>query len=297
MQVLRIVIQPEDAVEKQTMVLVEVDSADSARRVAESLEGQDIYSDCCTLHIETSNLPSLAGTVVANDDRSFDFTLEAAGASAFAESVAGPPGGYPIGPSGARGPGPYAPYGQPRPMYPYGPGPSAHGSRFPGPYGMSGSSRYPPSVAPPFIQPPPIGGVPAGEESASYGIRGPVMMQMRMPMGPGSAACANPCVMIKGLHGPPAEGGHEHIVTCDLVFNLVCLYGDVVRIKVLISTEGTSMVQMADSYGARPPNTSAVVCMEYEHSAHTSICTVPALTVLIFPSIRFTFTLSSYVYV
>ena len=237
---LRIIVQSEDAAEKRTMVLVELDSVEGARRAAENLEGQDIYSDCCTLHIEPSTISSLAGSIIANDERTFDYALESttgAGASNAAECAAYGGPGFPVAP---RFPTPYQPnasYGQPR------------GTRFAS-YGMPGP-RFPPTDASYARQPPPGAAAATNDGSAPYGMRGPIMMQMRMPEAAGVAPYANPCVMLKNLRATASGAqGAARTLNCDHVFNIVCLYGDVVRIKVLISAEGTAMVQMADSYGA-----------------------------------------------
>ena len=238
--------QSEDAAEKRTMVLVELDSVEGAHRVAENLEGQDIYSDCCTLHIEPSTVASLAGSIIANDEHTFDYTLEStttagAGASSAAESAPFSGSGFAAAPRFPTLYQPNASYGQPR------------GTRFPS-YGIRmPAPRFPPTGA--YARPPPPGAAAAPDDgSTPYGMRGPIMMQMRMPEAAGVAPYANPCVMLKGLRAAAsgAQGANaERTLNCDHVFNLVCLYGDVVRIKVLISAEGTAMVQMADSYGEK----------------------------------------------
>lgn len=240
---LRIVIQSEDSVEKRTMVLVELDSVDGALRVTENLEGQDIYSDCCTLHIEPSRLSSLAGSIATNDERTFDHTLdtdstESAPAACFPSTDAGAfAASYQTRPD--------ASFGAARAMYP----------RRYSPYDMS-ASRFPPPGAPPYGRAAAGAADADGSGSAAYGLRGPILMQMRMSeagaAGAGGAPCANTCVMIKSLRAAAADGAKQRTVTCDHVFNIVCLYGDVVRIKVLISSGGTAMVQMADSYGTLP---------------------------------------------
>ncbi|CAF1959802.1 unnamed protein product [Rotaria magnacalcarata] len=55
-------------------VLIEFDSMDTARKVKDELDGADIYSGCCTLKIEFANLKHLV--VRGNDQDNLDLTVD-----------------------------------------------------------------------------------------------------------------------------------------------------------------------------------------------------------------------------
>ncbi|UJR28544.1 hypothetical protein I4U23_009779 [Adineta vaga] len=69
-QILRICILRKRSIQ----VLIEFDSTDTARRVKAELDGADIYSGCCTLKIDFANLKHLV--VRGNDQDNLDLTVD-----------------------------------------------------------------------------------------------------------------------------------------------------------------------------------------------------------------------------
>ncbi|KAK7874369.1 hypothetical protein R5R35_007830 [Gryllus longicercus] len=208
-QVLRIVIFKKNGVQ----AMVEFDSVESAKRAKESLNGADIYSGCCTLKIDYAKPNKL--NVYKNDSESWDYTNP---------NMAG---------DGMRGGG-VPPYGPAPPDryddgYQNGPG----GGSYPDHYG----DRYQPADR-------------YGMKS-EYGGREPLH-----PTPPGRPGYGPPALaQTPGGPSPPVSqqgsvmmvyGLDMEKVNTDKLFNLFCLYGNVVRIKFLKTKEGCAMIQMGD---------------------------------------------------
>eukprot|EP00042_Codosiga_hollandica_P053488 m.700902 g.700902 ORF g.700902 m.700902 type:complete len:353 (-) comp58709_c0_seq21:107-1165(-) len=157
---------------------------------------------------------------------------------------------YPPYDSHPRGPPGYAP---PPSQQGYGaPPPSHQGYGAPPPH-QGYDSRPPPSQG--YGGPPPQG---YGASSQGYGAPPP-------SHGYGASHGGYDRPSHRGSSGQPSsygppQGGPGCVImvynlsanaTCDNVFNLCCLYGNVVKIKFLHNKTGTAMVQMEDSYGAQ----------------------------------------------
>jgi heterogeneous nuclear ribonucleoprotein L len=225
--------------------MVEFESIADATSAKNGLQGADIYSGCCTLQIQFAKPPRL--NVFKNDQDSWDYTNphlgkdpQAAPAKAAlldTPRYGGGPGGYHDGPGGPPPPrGGQSAYGG---MDAYGGGygsPAAGGydagygrQEPPSRYGPPEDHRYAPEPMPYGRGPPPPPGAPGpygaapdyqdnGVPGAGMGLQGAVMM-------------------VYGL---------GESMNCERVFNLFCLYGNVVRVKFLRSKEGSAMVQMGD---------------------------------------------------
>ncbi|CAB3254675.1 unnamed protein product [Arctia plantaginis] len=193
-------------------------SVESATRAKEALHGCDIYSGCCTLKIEFAKPERL--NVFKNDQDSWDYTL--------LEDV------QPVQRSAPLLQSPQYTGGRPQPYN------MDYGSGGPPPPGMMKDRHGPP---PPHH---PRDGRGYGPEG--YGGEGfvppPPMHHPNMP----------PQNQVIEEGGPPQQGAvmmvyglDPQTVNADRLFNLCCLYGNVVRIKFLKTKEGTAMVQMGDA--------------------------------------------------
>ncbi|CAH0718383.1 unnamed protein product, partial [Brenthis ino] len=189
------------------------ESIESATRAKEALHGCDIYSGCCTLKIEFAKPERL--NVFKNDQDSWDYTLS--------EDVQPTQRSAPLLQS------PQYTGGRPQPYN------MEFGSGGPPPPGMMKERHGPP---PPHH---PRDGRGYGPEGYGEGFVPPPPMH-HPPMPP------------QNQGGPPQQGAvmmvyglDPNTVNADRLFNLCCLYGNVVRIKFLKTKEGTAMVQMGDS--------------------------------------------------
>ncbi|XP_075212823.1 heterogeneous nuclear ribonucleoprotein L isoform X2 [Lycorma delicatula] len=257
-QVLRIVIFKKNGVQ----AMVEFDSIETAKRAKESLHGADIYSGCCTLKIEYAKPTKL--NVYKNDMDSWDYTNPNIGKPT--ENVGNRPAPLLQEPRFGAGPQPYrgkpqchffSPLPTPSPVEMHanlrtGCGtPCGDGMRGPGyleydepgyhseGYGEHFAERYPAGpmdrgyMMKPLREPL----VPHGPPIP----RGPGFGTHNMGHGPANGASnAGGCVMmVYGLNKDKANP--------DILFNLFCLYGNVVRVKFLKTKEGCAMIQMGDS--------------------------------------------------
>ncbi|XP_055944686.1 heterogeneous nuclear ribonucleoprotein L-like [Argiope bruennichi] len=226
-KVLRIVIFKKNGVQ----AMVEFDSLEAAERAKQSLNGCDIYSGCCTLKIEFAKPTRL--NVYKNDNESWDYTNNALGKPPGADRPAllqEPPRGY--GPQGnappydSRGPPPYD---------------GGFDDYMPGPRGPRGADPYGPAGRDPYGGPAPperFGRDPyRGEGPPPVSPRGPGYGPGGPPPPPGATQQGS-VMMAYGLN-------HEKM-NCDKLFNILCLYGNIVRIKFLKSKEGCAMIQMGD---------------------------------------------------
>lgn len=201
--------------------MVEFDSIDSATRAREALNGCDIYSGCCTLKIDYAKPEKL--NVYKNDtDSSWDYTL-AAGKDACngrAPLLHDPNiyGGRPT------------PYNDRQSLVNRGPKPAL--------LGAGGGNGFAPNFSPPEFHP---------SENWKPTPAGTHVGLMKDPPltrnGPANfiqpAQQQGAVMMVYGLDSSTAN--------TDKLFNLFCLYGNVVRIKFLKTKEGTAMVQMGDA--------------------------------------------------
>lgn len=218
-QVQRIVIFKKNGVQ----AMVEFDSIESATRAREALNGCDIYSGCCTLKIDYAKPEKL--NVYKNDtDSSWDYTLEAAvskdACNGRAPLLHDPNifGGRPT------------PYNDRQSLVTHGPKPAL--------LGAGGGNGFAPNFSPPEFHP---------SENWKPTPAGTHVGLMKDPPltrnGPANfiqpAQQQGAVMMVYGLDNSTAN--------TDKLFNLFCLYGNVVRIKFLKTKEGTAMVQMGDA--------------------------------------------------
>lgn len=220
-QVLRIVIFKKNGVQ----AMVEFDNVESAKRAKQSLNGADIYSGCCTLKIEYAKPSRL--NVVKNDGESWDYTNPNLGKDAHHQR------GQPLLQEPRYGSAP-APYNGPADIRGGGPGGAFGGAAggFGGGYG-GGYDDYDAGYGPrgPFGPPDRFGGP---KPDRGFGPPGRFPEQSAGPQASGQGCV----VMVYGLN--------MEKMNCEKLFNLFCLYGNVVRIKFLKSKEGAAMVQMGD---------------------------------------------------
>ncbi|KAJ2939090.1 hypothetical protein O0L34_g10278 [Tuta absoluta] len=197
------------------------ESVDSATRAKEALHGCDIYSGCCTLKIEFAKPERL--NVFKNDQDSWDYTLseEVQPVQRSAPLLQSPQytGGRPQPYNMDFGSGGPPPPGMK--MERHGPPPPHHprDGRGYGPDGFGGEG---------FVPPPPMHHPPMPPQNQ-------VWQDGDMQGGPPQQGAV---MMVYGLDPQTANA--------DRLFNLCCLYGNVVRIKFLKTKEGTAMVQMGD---------------------------------------------------
>lgn len=260
-QVLRIVIFKKNGVQ----AMVEFDSIESAKRAKQSLHGADIYSGCCTLKIEYAKPARL--NVYRNDNDSWDYTNPPHNSSSNKTPDRPRPllqepsfGSAPTPYRGDQGRGPQNVYNSDRndsfDGYSSGGGPNDNG-RFPPQYGQfqehygnSSQDRYGPSpnsglLSDPFDHSmqqkfPKYGSRSEGYDGRSDGT--PTSQRYGSPTGPGG----NPQTPQQGAVMMVYGLCHEKI-NSERIFNLFCLYGNVVRVKFLKSKEGCAMVQMGDA--------------------------------------------------
>ncbi|XP_030567569.1 heterogeneous nuclear ribonucleoprotein L isoform X1 [Drosophila novamexicana] len=226
-QVLRIVIFKKNGVQ----AMVEFDSLDAATRARENLNGADIYAGCCTLKIDFAK-PEKLNVYKNETDTSWDYTLSTGEIQPIKEIGNG-----------------RSPLLQ-EPLY---------GTR-PQPYSKSLFS-IPENVVVLESQPPLLG------PGTAFPPFGAAEYHPTQPDNWKGAAIhptglmKEPTGVVAGRNAPvafaqqgQAQGavmmvyGMDHDTSnTDKLFNLVCLYGNVARIKFLKTKEGTAMVQMGDS--------------------------------------------------
>ncbi|XP_012155923.1 heterogeneous nuclear ribonucleoprotein L isoform X2 [Ceratitis capitata] len=227
-QVLRIVIFKKNGVQ----AMVEFDSLEAATRARENLNGADIYSGCCTLKIDYAK-PEKLNVYKNEPDTSWDYTLTAVKEIGNGRS----------------------PLLQ-EPLY---------GTR-PQPYSKFQQSSFITTTTsgtkPPLLGPgaafPPFGAAefhPTTPENWKGATIHPTGLMKEPAVVPGRNAPVTFATQAQGQDIIPSLQGAVMMVygldhdtsNTDKLFNLVCLYGNVARIKFLKTKEGTAMVQMGDS--------------------------------------------------
>ncbi|XP_064292913.1 heterogeneous nuclear ribonucleoprotein L isoform X4 [Plodia interpunctella] len=209
-QVQRIVVFKKNGVQ----AMVEFETVESATRAKEALHGCDIYSGCCTLKIEFAKPERL--NVFKNDQDSWDYTLS--------EDVQPAQRSAPLLQS------PQFTGGRPQPYN------MDYGSGGPPPPGMMKERHGPP---PPHHPRDGRGYGPEGYGGEGFVPPPPMHHPPMPPQNQGGPPQQGAVMMVYGLDPQTANA--------DRLFNLCCLYGNVVRIKFLKTKEGTAMVQMGDA--------------------------------------------------
>ncbi|XP_043867191.1 heterogeneous nuclear ribonucleoprotein L isoform X7 [Drosophila mojavensis] len=214
-QVLRIVIFKKNGVQ----AMVEFDSLDAATRARENLNGADIYAGCCTLKIDFAK-PEKLNVYKNETDTSWDYTL-----STVKEIGNG------------RSPLLQEPlYGK---------------SLFSIPENVVVLESQPPLLGPGTAFPP--FGAPEYHPTQPDNWKGAAIHPTGLMKEPTGVVAGRNAPVAFAQQGQ-AQGavmmvyGMDHDTSnTDKLFNLVCLYGNVARIKFLKTKEGTAMVQMGDS--------------------------------------------------
>jgi len=237
-KVLRIVIFRKNGIQ----AMLEFDSLESAQRAKDSLHGCDIYSGCCTLKIEYAKPNKL--NVYKNDSESFDYTNPSLGSN-FLEQTMLPLGtqrpvllkdpllqqteNISMAPLTALTLRPHQLFGQPGQIAVSLPSLT---SLPPAPINLSSllAQKLPSPGS--LITPPQQALVPAQTTQASISISPQVVTS-------GPSQPTGSVTMVYGLNCSQ--------MNCTRIFNLFCLYGNVVRVKFLKTKEGCAMVQMGDS--------------------------------------------------
>ncbi|XP_058984961.1 heterogeneous nuclear ribonucleoprotein L isoform X2 [Musca domestica] len=220
-QVMRIVIFKKNGVQ----AMVEFDSLESATRARENLNGADIYSGCCTLKIDFAK-PEKLNVYKNEPETSWDYTLATAvkeitngrspllqeplygtRAQQYISLISTPSNFCPFKEQPLLGPGA---------AFPPFAGPEFHPTT---PENWKGASVHPTALM---------------KETAAIPGRNTAVAAFTAQ---GQAQGA--VMMVYGLD--------QDTSNTDKLFNLVCLYGNVARIKFLKTKEGTAMVQMGDS--------------------------------------------------
>ncbi|CAL4067795.1 unnamed protein product, partial [Meganyctiphanes norvegica] len=215
--------------------MVEFENIDIATSALEGLQGADIYSGCCTLRVEYGKAKKL--NVYKNDSESWDFTTPVFGGTKPHEGGGSSSGRPPLlqEPRGFGGGGMGGPMGQGMPgrnnFNSSFNGPSQE--RFGGPQtngilgnGMRGSGGMGGSIM----------GSNGGQRDQFGGHGGQTMGGMSHGGQEGTQQGA--VLMVYGLN--------KDKMNADRLFNLLCLYGNVDRVKFLKTKEGCAMVQMGD---------------------------------------------------
>ncbi|XP_033125948.1 heterogeneous nuclear ribonucleoprotein L-like isoform X2 [Anneissia japonica] len=222
-EVLRIVVFKKNGVQ----AMVEFDTIPSATAALQNLNGCDVYSGCCSLRIDYARPKTL--TVHKNDQETFDYTNPTLGAIASNPNrgsalLDDPPEPAYNGPSvrgrgrnEAMNPGGRGGYGMEPQMPAYG-----NGSR------AGFQERGYPARG---------GGYPGDRGEYGQGYQDPYAMQP--PSALTSAMTGGPVVMVYNMD--PEK------MNCERLFNLLCLYGNVVKIKFMKTKPGCAMAEMADA--------------------------------------------------
>ncbi|XP_053403977.1 heterogeneous nuclear ribonucleoprotein L-like isoform X2 [Mercenaria mercenaria] len=231
--------------------MVQFENAESAKNAREQLNDCDIYSGCCTLRIEYAKTDELH--VRANNNESWDYTIPQQ-----APTRKNPP--LLADPRYTAAPTPYDEFeeypqqgqvAQGRPGYggQYGEGDGGYDQGFPQQAGrgmgrgMAAGQRMAPQqygqeAQVGFGRGAPARGPPLRQEPTGYGMQQQGGYSDQSQMMQGSGPQSGSVLMIYGLDAQQ--------MNCDRVFNILCLYGNVIRIKFLKSKEGAAMVQMGD---------------------------------------------------
>ncbi|XP_065366596.1 heterogeneous nuclear ribonucleoprotein L isoform X3 [Calliphora vicina] len=217
-QVLRVVIFKKNGVQ----AMVEFDSLDAATRARENLSGADIYSGCCTLKIDFAK-PEKLNVYKNEPETSWDYTLTAV------KEI-----------SNGRTPLLQEPlYGNRQQQYI---GLISNPTNFFKEQPLLGpSAAFPPFAAQEYHATTPESWKGANINPTAL-MKEPTVAQGRnvaVAAFTAQGQSQGAVMMVYGLD-------HDTSNT-DKLFNLVCLYGNVARIKFLKTKEGTAMVQMGDA--------------------------------------------------
>lgn len=209
-EVIRIVIFRKRGVQ----AMVEFNNIETAARAKEGLHGADIYSGCCTLRVEFGKADKL--NVFNNGPDSWDINLPERNSDRSRPALLGEPpamSGHMDGRMGDTGLSPLS-------------GRSSSGF-YDDSFGMRGDGR---------------GGMGGGDRMRDMRGGGNSMGSGFMSSGMSTASQEsynnNPVMMVYELN--------KDTMNSDRLFNLLCLYGNVLKVKFLKTKEGCAMVEMGD---------------------------------------------------
>ncbi|GAV03845.1 hypothetical protein RvY_14220 [Ramazzottius varieornatus] len=229
----------------QFQVLIQYMDRQSASAAKQNLDGQNIYTGCCTLRIDYSRLDNLR--VTYNNDKSRDFTNPnlPSGENSSSSSMHNAMGLQDSLAASA--------------LHPFQLGPGG---------GMSHSAAAAASLqAASLLHGFHNGGNGNHNALASMGQNAQVTAQavynasiLQAGLAAGAFGTRQPFVGTNGhMNGSGMPGGavllvskfDEELVTPDALFTLFGVYGDVTRVKILYNKKDTALVQMADPRGAQ----------------------------------------------
>ncbi|TGZ61440.1 hypothetical protein CRM22_007993 [Opisthorchis felineus] len=212
-RVLRIVIFRKTHVQ----AMVEFKNTDDARNAKRNLNGADIYSGCCTLKIEFARPARL--TVLKNDQETWDYENSL----------------LPTDPARIRisdGRANVSLLGR------FGRSHDRHEGGSRSQNGDGGGYSFHDSFA-------------RHSGALSLGAPGSTLFdQLALSVHPSLAAAAAAETVLHGRSATPVVMVYNmdmDKMNCDRLFNLLCLYGNVIRVKFLRSKEGSAMAQMGDT--------------------------------------------------
>ncbi|KER21747.1 hypothetical protein T265_09986 [Opisthorchis viverrini] len=212
-RVLRIVIFRKTHVQ----AMVEFKNTDDARNAKRNLNGADIYSGCCTLKIEFARPARL--TVLKNDQETWDYENSL---------LPTDPGRIRIS-DGRANVSLLGRFGRSHDRH-------EGGSRSQN--GDAGGYSFHDSFA-------------RHSGALSLGAPGSTLFdQLALSVHPSLAAAAAAETVLHGRSATPVVMVYNmdmDKMNCDRLFNLLCLYGNVIRVKFLRSKEGSAMAQMGDT--------------------------------------------------
>lgn len=262
--VVRIVIFKKNGVQS----MVEFETVESATHARDALQGADIYSGCCTLRVEYAKPTKL--NVYRNDSESWDFTVNPGGMDSkpqgpgssrppllqeprFGDQMHGRGDGRAGGMNGGGMGGGSGPHRG-------GAGIFGGGDRYSLPYddyddrrgnGRDRGGRFPPNSGGSFDSfgngggmrnggggRGGMGGGPLAGAGSFMGGQGGGPQNMPGMGGPGPGLQQGCVMMVYGLN--------KDRMNAERLFNMLCLYGNVVKVKFLKTKEGCAMVQLGD---------------------------------------------------
>ncbi|XP_072171159.1 heterogeneous nuclear ribonucleoprotein L-like [Diadema setosum] len=216
--VLRIVIFKKNGVQ----AMVEFDTIQNATLAKQNLHNCDIYSGCCTLKIDFARPKTL--TVYKNDAETYDYTNPGLNTASQGRALLEDP--------------PEPAYNGPTTMRREGGGPPQYGD-YGGMQGPPQGRRGPPGFHDQGYGPGGPRGYPADRGDYGYGGGHDMMGLQPSPQMGHQLGNGNPVVMIYNMSTDQ--------MNCDKLFNLLCLYGNVMKVKFMKSKPGCAMAEMGDA--------------------------------------------------
>jgi len=243
--VLRIVIFKKNGVQ----AMIEFDNIEAAQRAKDSLHGCDIYSGCCTLKIEYAKPTKL--NVYKNDMDSYDYTNPNLGKSLIEQPVATVSHRPVLLKEPLMTPDPTAQ--QPNPLS-LALAQPPQVNRFASPAHQvqvtlgNSNALVPANINTLFTQAFPQLPSPTPSSHPGNGtlVKLASSLSPNQAMVPASQAGATPPGTFLPSSVTMVYGLNCDKMNCNKLFNLFCLYGNVVRIKFLKTKEGCAMIQMGD---------------------------------------------------